>query len=311
MIKFIALIFKQLPNEAHFEFFDRVITALAKSGTQVKTLLATLIPQLEDWFAKENANMEWSRKSNLTGLIVAANHRLNRSLAGLMAKIVASRYSIHPTVAAAAERLCIMLKKHGNIARKPYLQQAGAVVAILEHLTGDMKTDVIHLELQECTEEIKDALAAFRQLFEQREAQTLNKPQQTFAEVRKGIDTVWRQITALVDSAAALNISPEFAAFIQALNPEIEYLNREFHRTKHDISAAEPEPIDRQAYTGLPCTPLPKVRYATTAGTISLELGKDFNITYKNNVNAGNAQCTIHGKGKYKGSKTVTFIIVQ
>ena len=34
-------------------------------------------------------------------------------------------------------------------------------------------------------------------------------------------------------------------------------------------------------------------------------------MTFRNNVDAGNAKCTIHGKGAYKGRKTVTFIIAR
>ncbi|MDR1170629.1 MAG: hypothetical protein LBK97_07340 [Prevotellaceae bacterium] len=53
---------------------------------------------------------------------------------------------------------------------------------------------------------------------------------------------------------------------------------------------------------------MPEVFYVTPKGTLKLVPGKDFNITCKNNVNAGNAECTIHGKGGYRGHKTVTFI---
>jgi hypothetical protein len=49
--------------------------------------------------------------------------------------------------------------------------------------------------------------------------------------------------------------------------------------------------------------------FAAADGAVELELGKDYNLTYKNNVHVGNATLTIHGKGKYEGSKTVTFII--
>jgi hypothetical protein len=40
-----------------------------------------------------------------------------------------------------------------------------------------------------------------------------------------------------------------------------------------------------------------------------LALGKDFSVTYKNNTNVGMAEVTIHGKGTYKGHKTIPFNI--
>ncbi|MDR1102240.1 MAG: hypothetical protein LBL42_00635, partial [Tannerella sp.] len=148
-------------------------------------------------------------------------------------------------------------------------------------------------------------------LFKEREEHTLLKPEEGFPAVRRGIENVWHQIVTLVNAGAALKQSPEYEALINRLNPEIDYLNGEFHRVRHNIAAAEPAPIGQQAYTGLPCTPVPEVLYVTSKGIVRLELGKDFNITYKNNVNVGNAECTIHGKGGYRGHKTVTFIIAR
>jgi hypothetical protein len=52
------------------------------------------------------------------------------------------------------------------------------------------------------------------------------------------------------------------------------------------------------AYTGYPITPLTKVVYVTPhEGTIKLELGKDYNLSFTNNIKAGNSQCTLTGKG--------------
>jgi uncharacterized linocin/CFP29 family protein len=57
---------------------------------------------------------------------------------------------------------------------------------------------------------------------------------------------------------------------------------------------------------------VPEVLFVTPKdGTLKLELGKDYNVSYKNNVNVGNATCIIHGKGAYKGRKMVTFIIAR
>jgi hypothetical protein len=204
-----------------------------------------------------------------------------------------------------------MLKSYGRVTVKPYLQEAGAVKVILEHLNGDLYADVQTAGLTVWLPSIRSALNEFVGLLEKREAQSLRKPPEKFPEVRRGIESVWRRIVLSVNAGATLNMSPEFAALIDALNPEIEYLNSEFHRVRHDIAAAEPSPVAPQPYTGEPCTPVPEVLYVTPGGAVKLELGRDFNITYKNNVNAGNAECTVHGKGGYKGRKTVTFIIYR
>jgi hypothetical protein len=309
MIKMNSALFNYYPNEAHFKFFDRVNAELARSGPAVLSAIGPLSEDFAVWFVRETACIAWYRKSELTALIADADHRLDHALVGMSAQVNAARYSADPSVSAAGEDLYIMLHSYGNVHRKPYLQEVGAVKAILAHLEGDLSAQAQAVQLDTWMKSVHIALDEFVTLFEQREAQTLEKPEQSFPEVRRGIEGVWHQIAVLVNSGAALNTSPDFAAFINTLNPEIAYLNGEFHRAKHDISSAEVSPIDVQDYTGEPRTPVPGVLYETSKGTVKLELGRDFNIAYKNNVNPGNAECIIRGKGGYKGSKTVTFII--
>jgi hypothetical protein len=308
-MKIINLMFYLLPNGAHYHFFNRVTDELEQASSTIVTALGTLIAELNDWHAKEEICMAWIQRSTFTDLIADANHRLDNALVGLSAQVNAARYSPIPDVVAAAERLYIMLKSYGKVITKPYLQKNGAVQAILIHLNGDFAEDVLLLDLVTWKTELAAALAEFTSLFEQREAQTLGRPKQKFIEVRRGIENVWRQMIELINSGAALNLSPDFVTFINSLNPEIKYLNQEFHRIRHDISTAEPAPIPPQPYTGEACTPVPEVIFFGSKKSLKLILGKDFSVTYKNNINAGNAYCTICGKGSYKGSKTVTFII--
>jgi hypothetical protein len=312
MVKFIALIFSFLPNEAHYRFFEQVIIALGKSGTAVRNALGTLIATINALFVEETACIEWYVKSAFTALIAAANQRLDHALTGMKALVNATRYNANPTVAAAAERLHIMLKSYGDVAKKPYLQEAGAVRAILVHLSGDCAADAQTVGLSVWITELTAAYTEFNTLIGQREAQTLQKPKKPFPVVRREIEDVWHQIVILVDAGAALNTSPDFATLINSLNPEIESLNREFHRVRHDIAHSQPAPIPEQYYTGQPITPIPaSVLFVTPEETVKLELGKDYNVSYRNNVEVGNADCTFHGKGSYKGHKTVTFVIVH
>lgn len=312
MTKFNALLFKFLPNGAHYSFFKKATSELAKAGDDVKDAVEPLDTELNKWFAQETANMDWYRKSALTTAIADADHRLDNALVGLSAQINAARHSVLPAVAVAAERLYIMLKSYGKVISKPYQEEIGDVDAILHHLNGDLAADAQTAGVAGWTPEITAAHAEFVSLLAERDAQSLKKPQLAFPETRRGIENVWHQIVNKVDAGVELNFSPDFERFINTLNPEIDRLNNEFHRAKRDISKAQPAPIKPQPYTGLSCTPLPdSVLYVTPKGTERLELGKDFNITYKDNVEVGNAECTIVGKGAYRGQKTVTFIIAR
>jgi hypothetical protein len=310
MKKMKVLQFTQLPNEAHFKFFKKVTDDYPNAAQDVKDEIHRAYRPLLTWFEYETACIEWYRKSVLTAAIADANQRLDHAVVGLTAQVNGARYNVDPGVAKAAEEVFTMLHSHGRVIKKPYLQEVGAVEAILLHLDTDLKADSKTAEVDHWTEEIRSALEEFVQLYEDREAKTLLKPDPGFPEVRHHIEEYWRELVVIVNAGVQVTIAhKDFEAYIDMFNPEIDALNAEFHRVRYDIAEAEPAPIERQSFTGQACTPMPEVLYVSPKGTVKLELGKDFNVTYKDNVEVGNAQCTIHGKGKYRGHKTVTFII--
>ena len=65
--------------------------------------------------------------------------------------------------------------------------------------------------------------------------------------------------------------------------------------------------ISSQKYTGKVITPIPKV----TLNSKELKYKEDFELSYSNNVNPGEAKVRIIGKGIYKNSKVVTFKIIK
>ena len=64
--------------------------------------------------------------------------------------------------------------------------------------------------------------------------------------------------------------------------------------------------IDPQPYTGKTVKPGVTVKNGST----TLVEGKDYTLSYKNNVKIGTATVTVKGKGKYSGSKKLTFKII-
>jgi hypothetical protein len=311
MIKIKVLLFHYLPNEAHHRFFEKATRELAAAGSGVKSVVEPLDIELNKWFTMETADLAWMRKSELTAAIADADYRLDNALTGLSAQVESARHSPQPDVALAAEHLYLMFKKYGRVVSKPYPQEIEAVSAILAHLNGDHAADAQTVGVAVWIAELTSARADFVSLFEQREAQTLEKPASGFRETRREIENVWHQIVNKVNAGSELNFSNDFEKFINTLNPEIDYLNNAYHRVRFDIALCEPAPIKPQTYTGYPCTPTTEVLRVTKNGTIKLELGKDYNFTFKNNIEVGNAECTIHGKGAYRGHKTVTFIITR
>lgn len=72
-----------------------------------------------------------------------------------------------------------------------------------------------------------------------------------------------------------------------------------------NITNASISKISDKAYTGAKLSPSTKVTHMGK----TLVKGTDYTVTYKNNTNPGKATATITGKGKYIGTKTVTFKI--
>ncbi len=75
--------------------------------------------------------------------------------------------------------------------------------------------------------------------------------------------------------------------------------------TSHPLKDAQLSSIAAQTYTGSALKPKPTV---TCAGK-TLQEGKDYTLSYANNINAGTATVTATGKGNYTGSKSTTFRI--
>ncbi len=75
--------------------------------------------------------------------------------------------------------------------------------------------------------------------------------------------------------------------------------------TDTDISKAVVSEIANQVYNGSAITPDVKV----TVDGKTLVKDTDYTVAYKNNTDAGTAEVTITGKGKYTGTKKVTFTI--
>ncbi|MDR3184539.1 MAG: DUF6261 family protein [Prevotellaceae bacterium] len=310
MKKVKSILFRALPNAAHYNFCKQVADDIASAGAAVKTALGDTAAQFAAWQARESACMKWVRRSVLTAQIAAAARRTARSLVSLNTQVRALKYSLTPGVAMATREIYLMLKNYGVVYHKPYGEQCGDLLAIVGLLTGKYAGDVALLGLGSHVTELHDALAEFNRLLELRGAERLHKPVDTFKEARRGIEGVYHEMVVKVNAGAALRVSPDFTALINLLNPEIDRLNVEFHSPRRDISVVRIDGIPPQTYTGSYITPLPGVYYTGAKGnTGKLALGKDYNLTYRNNMNVGTAECTIRGKNLYHGHKTITFNI--
>ena len=78
-----------------------------------------------------------------------------------------------------------------------------------------------------------------------------------------------------------------------------------FTIARADVSKAAVSVTAVQKHTGKAVKPKPRVTYK---GKV-LKLGRDYTLSYKDNVRAGKATVTVKGKGNFKGSKSARFQI--
>ena len=314
MKKIAAIYFHDISLPAHLRIFYQIDAHLAEAGEALQKAVAPLLPPFRAALERENAVYMWVRRSEFTAAIAAANVKLNSAVAFINAGVDFGRRSPAPDIAASGLKAYDMLKNYGKITVKPYDEKVVAVREVLEHFATDCAPDVANLGLATQVQQLQTALDTFESLLRQRSFEQVAKPPCTALEARRQLEGAWRPVAYLINSNAGAGASPDFATFIDRLNPEIAYINAEFHRAAKNLGEGKHtviEPVPLQPFTGQRVTPLPEVYF--TEGDkppVKLFLGSDFSITYRNNRKAGMAELTVHGKGKYRGKKSSTFHIV-
>jgi hypothetical protein len=310
--------FSRWQEDAYTEFFRDAEAEILAAAPSVKDAIgAALINELHIGRVRLDDLMLWPRISVINGELVAGVRLLDHSLAEITAKVKSYvQFSTVPAMVEAAKRVQAMRKRYGNVAEKKYEAQVGDIKSYLDNLNGPYAADVTLLGIAGLQAGLQSEYDSFKALLDEREALYNARPKapdgkpDNFRKIRKYIEPVFRKIMTDLNSGSALGLSQAFDALIAKLNPKIEQLNFEYRNIRHSLTDAQIAPIADQPYTGIPATPPLTVYFVLPDGTIILLiLGKDYNVTYDKNIDVGQARCTIRGKGKYKDSQTVTFVI--
>jgi hypothetical protein len=281
----------------------------------VKTLIGILYEDFIVLLELEKKLLDAARVSALTQQLVEADHRVDRAITAIRAVINAARHSLDPAVAEAARILYIRLRAFGDIRGKAYEEESAAVQVLIDDLGNTYAQQTYLAGLQSWLTELTTAESEFTRLYLQRGSETAARPEARMVDVRRDIEEKYRNIATFVD-VSSLTTPGEYDGFIAKVNVQVDYFNEHNHRpARKDLGAGDHtviEPIATQQYTERPITIVPEVHYREEGKpTVRLYLGTDFSVTYKNNVNVGMAELTIHGKGEYKGQKTATFNIAR
>ena len=315
MKKIRSIYFCYLRNEAHYEFLWTYLN-LVDAFSNVKALVAALYNTFASLLATEKKLLDAPRASALTEKIAEADSRIDRAISAIIATIQAARYSLDQAIAEAARLLQIRLREFGDIRTKAYEEESAAIQVLLTDLTTTLYPKVqLIAGLVNWVSELSAAETTYTQLYVQRNTEISQRPKERMIDVRRQIEATYNGMTTIIDASAITNTTGAYDTFIAQLNAQIDYFNEHNHRhARKDIGVGDScyvEEIASQPYTGKAITPLPKEVYYHEAGKPAVELvfTQDYSLTYKNNVEPGTADLILHGKGAYRGQKTVTFTI--
>jgi len=118
-------------------------------------------------------------------------------------------------------------------------------------------------------------------------------------------DFYWTYLTDTVNKLGVVTI----AVYGTGIGDNVGYIGKVelSYRTGSDINKAKVTGVVDKVYTGSNITQSITVKYGST----TLKNGTDYTVTYKNNLDLGEATVIITGKGKYIGTREVKFNIVK
>jgi hypothetical protein len=313
--------FHRLRNEVHVVFNGTVDSLFIKYNPETLGI-AVLYAVYKALLTEEVAALDVILRSKLTEIIDRFDHERDSLWRGMVTTTKGYLDHFDPAKREAAHQLLIIFDHYGNIPRKNLEAETGAIEDLHTEL---MKQDnflyVTALGLGEWLGQLVQASRNLDAQMKGRYDEIGKRPDLHMRSIRTQVDKALHNIFDRVESLVNVNGEEDYKAFISELNAVMErekdVLAQEAGR-RHpikDLGAGDHtviEPIETQQYTGRPITLVPAVHYREEGKeTKRLYLGEDFSITYKNNVNVGMAELTIHGKGNYKGEKTVTFNIAR
>jgi hypothetical protein len=308
-MKIIKVHFQNLRNEAHYQFL-LLVQKLYGVYQSVSAIVKDLLATFDNLLALEGTLVDAVRASEYTLELAETDRRIDRDIVGINSVVAAALHHFDPAMVEAARHIEIRLKSfRGAIEKKSYEEESAAVKILLADLqSAAYVQQVATLNLGTWVEELTAAQAEFERLFLLRSDQRAERPAERLRDVRKQIEAVYRQIIEHIESYTVLNGDSTTGEFIRHLNDEIAYFNElPPHHAKKDIDQAVVASVPDQTYAGKPVTPLPEATYEDS----ELVFTRDYEVSYHDNTSPGTAALILHGKGKFGGTKTISFNIIE
>jgi hypothetical protein len=252
--------------------------------------------------------MDRPHSSLLTNQIKKANNVCDATLYDIKRSIKAGSLSTVADKASAGKILEHFVKPFWNINRKPLLSQISMTGELLARYSADavLQQAAQTIAIADLFAALSTQTATLSSLYNQRLAEYVaDLP--SASGLKNTVAEDYNAVCNLI--ALAVNTEPVQDALVKLFNG-VNDIRRKYSTLSSagiNIADAVTEPLPSQIYTGKAITPIPVIYYDGE----ELVFAVDFSVTYKNNVEVGEATVTMHGKGRFKGRHTRKFNIVR
>jgi hypothetical protein len=281
--------------------------ALGPVATAVFAVLEAASANFRQW-------LNVSRASALTPQIADADKLRDTRFTEIKRIVKANEKSSVPAMAAAATKLMALLRPIWDISSESLMSQTVQLTIFIDRVGADpaasaaINTLGLATMLADLTQANTDLKALYNERLDERSVLAGHSATNESAALVSAYDDFCVAVEITLTALPTDALQTVFNEMNDLRRNYIQHLPKDLGAGEHTVV----EPIDTQAYTEKPVTVVPRVYYREDdKPTVELSLGKDFAVTYKNNTNVGTAELTIHGKGAYKGQKTVTFNIAR
>jgi hypothetical protein len=214
-----------LPNELHFRFHtenDALYTKYNPESLGIGTFINPFRLKLADL----DTALEHIRKSPYTARAVEADRDFDVTYSGLHDYANSCLHHFDPKVRLAAENIIIVFEHYGNIGRQPYRQELASSFNLLQDLRA-RANDIAAMNLEPWMEAHEQAAHSLADLLDGRTSETAQQTELRVRQVRRELDSEYRQITDRIDAMINLHGRDFVPGFVAEYNAHAtEYKNK-------------------------------------------------------------------------------------
>jgi hypothetical protein len=257
------------------------------------------------------ANLITEKTSPLTEQIMNFDKQRDDSFLEIKRTVKTAAKSSDVIKAEAGKLLESFLKPYSNLAKEPLMSETSTINYLHTQFMANPALPVAAntLQLNNVFNTLFNANQQVSVIWNERAINEAEKSAPSPSSLKNNLGKAYNDFCDIVLQSLKLQPAPELETLFSVMN-EIRIKYVKFLPVKLTDTNTLVEPLAIQQYTGKPVTPIAQVFIKKENGEFSeLRFTVDFYITYKNNVEVGEAKIIIHGKGKYVGRYTSTFYI--